>query len=185
MQWLIKILFSDNCSPTFARTRKAENELHNYFEYNSVQQIHCVKSVQIRSFFWPVFGHFSHAVIFKCVSVYYLVFLLKYFSVLLTDNSWLQICSLVTLLKLAYYLKLLTSALFMKNIIHYLENIDNRVAIAKTWIKQTYNSDKSMGQDPYWATNHWNHCFIQSKSRTGIRRFCWTFLVASTWEIPH
>ena len=35
-KWLIKILFFDNCLPTFAKTRKAENELHNYFEYNSV-----------------------------------------------------------------------------------------------------------------------------------------------------
>ena len=26
-----------------------------------VKHVHCVKSVQIRSFFWPVFGYFSHS----------------------------------------------------------------------------------------------------------------------------
>ena len=27
--------------------------------------LHCVKSVQIRSFFWSIFGHISHSVIYS------------------------------------------------------------------------------------------------------------------------
>ena len=30
-----------------------------------LKNIHCVKSVQIRSFFWSVFGHFSHSDCFR------------------------------------------------------------------------------------------------------------------------
>ena len=54
--------------------------------------------------------------IFHCVSFYCLALLLNYFRVVFTDNTLLQICSLATVVKLAYYLKLLTRAVFIENV---------------------------------------------------------------------
>lgn len=54
--------------------------------------------------------------IFHCVSFYCLALLLNYFRVVFTDNTLRQICSLATVVKLAYYLKLLTRAVFIENV---------------------------------------------------------------------
>ena len=60
---LDELMDFDDEKPQREKTRKLvkSRSERGYFS-NIIRELHCVKSVQIRSFFWSVFGHFSRSV---------------------------------------------------------------------------------------------------------------------------